>query len=72
MPGGIDENASLNTMKTGTSNATGLAAKLASDLPDDVDVTKDDSTTVASSLTNGSSPTSGASSQRAGVYSDHG
>ena len=69
---GFDENASLNTMKTGTSNATGLAAKLASDLPDDVDVTKDDSTTVASSLTNGSAPTSGASSQGAGVPSDHG
>ena len=69
---GFDENASLNTMKTGTSNATGLAAKLASDLPDDVDVTKDDSTTVASSLTNGSAPTSGASSRGAGVPSDHG
>jgi hypothetical protein len=64
---GYDENASLATMKTGTSNATGLAFALPPDLPSALDVPKEDSPTVASSLSNGSAPPPGASGQGAGV-----
>ena len=62
---GFDDNASMNTMKTGTSNATGAAAAAC---PDVIDVSEDDCHTATSSLTNGSAPPSGASSQGAGVY----
>ena len=66
---GYDDNLSLATMQTGTSDATGIAAAAPPDKPppDGIDVSTDDSTTVASSLTNGSAPPSGASSQGAGV-----
>ena len=66
---GYDDNLSLATMQTGTSDATGIAAAAPPDKPppDGIDVSTDDSTTVASSLTNGSAPPSGASSQEAGV-----
>ena len=64
MTEGYNDNLSLATMKTGTSNATGVAAAAP---PDKIVVSKDDSPTVASSLTNGSVPPSGASSQGAGV-----
>lgn len=41
---GYDENVFLATMKIGTSNATGVAVQLPSDIPADLDVSKDDST----------------------------
>ena len=66
---GFDDNASMNTMKTGTSNATGVAAAAR---PDVIDVSEDDCPTATSSLTNGSAPPSGASSQGAGVPIDNG
>ena len=59
----------MNTMKTGTSNATGAAATAR---PDVIDVSEDDCPTATSSLTNGSAPPSGASSQGAGVTLDNG
>ena len=66
---GFGDNASMNTMKTGTSNATGAAAAAR---PDEIDVSEDDCPTATSSLTNGSAPPSGASSQEAGVSVDNG
>ena len=56
---GHDENLSVATMNTGTSNATLVAASLP---PDEVVVINDDSTAEASSLTNGSASTHEASS----------
>ena len=66
---GYDDNRSLDTMKTGTSNATNFAAQLP---PDNVDVSKDDSSTQASSLTSGSAPPAGALGQGAKVPSQDG
>ena len=66
---GFDDNASLNTMKTGTSNATGAAAEAP---PDDISVSEEDCLTATSTLTNGSAPPTGASSPGAGVPLDNG
>ena len=66
---GFDDNASLNTMKTGTSNATGAAAEAP---PDDISVSEGDCLTATSTLTNGSAPPTGASSPGAGVPHDNG
>ena len=66
---GHDENLSVATMNTGTSNATLVAAAMP---PDEVLVIADDSTAEASSLTNGSAPPTGASGRRAGVASGNG
>ena len=66
-----DDNRSLDSMKTGTTNATLVAATN----PLDAVVPTDDTTTVESSITN-SDPSEAASpaasSQRAGVSDDHG
>ena len=68
--GVFDENASLPTMKTATSNATNLARQL----PNDIDLTQDDTSNITGLTTaSDSSPAPhGASSQRAGVSVNNG
>jgi len=61
---GYDENQSVATMMTGTSNATQLADSMPLDA---VVVINDDSTAEASSLTNGTASTKSTSSRGAGV-----
>ena len=66
-----DDNRSLDSMKTGTTNATLVAAAN----PLDAMIPADDTTTVESSITNSDpseSASAEASSQRAGVSDDNG
>ena len=66
--GGYDENASLPTMKTATSNATNLASQF----PPDIDLTQDDTSNITGlTSSSGSVPPKGTSSQGAGVASDN-
>jgi len=73
--GGFDDNQSLATMKTGTSNATGMALGFPRDLPSTFAISTDPSTSSQTSgLTSTGSglPKEGPSSQRAGAAFENG